>query len=75
MVNEFHGRAFSCASFVPSGGIYSEVTGLQRVCSAIGSKAGFDYVSGVDYLRTAYEYDNANKWRYVSIAFTVFLDS
>ena len=73
MVNEFHGRAFSCASFVPSGGIYSEVTGLQRVCSAIGSKAGFDYVSGVDYLRTAYEYDNANKWRYVSIVFAVLL--
>ena len=75
MVNEFHGRTFSCASFVPSGDLYSEVTGLQKVCSAIGSKAGFDYVQGTDFLRVAYEYNNANKWRYVSIQFTVLLDN
>ncbi|KAH8656551.1 BcATRO, ABC transporter [Tricladium varicosporioides] len=77
MVNEFHGRTFSCAAFVPSGALYQGVTGIQRVCSAVGSKTGLDFVSGTDYLRVAYQYENGNKWRNVGIliAFTIFFCS
>ncbi|KAH6665681.1 BcATRO, ABC transporter [Halenospora varia] len=74
MVNEFHGRRFSCAAYTPSGSLYDGVTGIQRVCSAVGSKTGLDFVLGTDYIRVAYQYDNGNKWRNVGIliAFIIF---
>lgn len=72
MINEFHGRAFSCTSYVPSGDVHVNVTGFQRVCSAVGSKTGLDIVSGTDYLRVAYDFENRNKWRYVNSFYIIF---
>ncbi|PVH68360.1 putative multidrug resistance ABC transporter [Cadophora sp. DSE1049] len=67
MVNEFHGRTFACWAYVPSGRLYDAVTGTQKVCSAVGSKPGLDFVLGADYLQMAYEYDIKNKWRNVGV--------
>ncbi|KAK0644573.1 ABC-2 type transporter-domain-containing protein [Cercophora newfieldiana] len=75
MVNEFHGREFSCSAYVPSPQIplYANVGSVNRVCSAVGSAAGLDFVSGDDYIWSGFKYSNANKWRNfgIIIAFLV----
>ncbi|KAK3349493.1 ABC-2 type transporter-domain-containing protein [Lasiosphaeria hispida] len=65
MVNEFHGREFTCTAYVPSTQIpvYSDVGRFNRVCSAIGSVAGSSVVSGDDYIMSGFSYSNGNKWR------------
>ncbi|EGW33534.1 drug resistance protein 1 [Spathaspora passalidarum NRRL Y-27907] len=63
MVNEFHGRYFECSNFVPSGGSYDTISAANRVCTAIGAQPGQLMVSGTTYLKMAYDYQNAHKWR------------
>ncbi|CAL1190700.1 unnamed protein product [Candida parapsilosis] len=63
MDNEFSNREFACSAFVPAGAGYENIGNANRVCSAVGSKAGSDAVNGTDYLRLSYEYYNAHKWR------------
>lgn len=74
MINEFHGRKFPCSTFVPSGPGYENVSSSDQVCSAVGSVAGLDYVSGDAYLSAAYGYKHSHKWRSVGIgiAYLVF---
>jgi ATP-binding cassette, subfamily G (WHITE), member 2, PDR len=67
MLNEFHGRNFPCAQFVPSGPDYEGVGSLGQVCSTVGAQAGETFVSGTEYLLSAYGYTNKNKWRNVGI--------
>ncbi|QRG38392.1 multidrug resistance protein CDR1 [Candidozyma auris] len=67
MVNEFHGRKFECAQFVPSGGPYDQVAAINRVCSTAGARPGEDFVDGTAYLQTSFEYVNAHKWRNLGI--------
>ncbi|CAI5757455.1 unnamed protein product [Candida verbasci] len=69
MDNEFHNREFQCASFVPSGPGFENISMDNRVCSAVGSVPGSDVVNGSDYLRLAYQYSNAHKWRNLGITF------
>ncbi|KAA8649825.1 uncharacterized protein ATNIH1004_002502 [Aspergillus tanneri] len=75
MVNEFHGREFPCASFVPSGPGYENVSPDQRVCSTAGSLPGLNTVSGTAFVQSSYHYFNSHRWRNfgIIIAFTVFL--
>lgn len=40
MINEFHGIDYQCSAFVPVGPGYNTVGNLNKVCSAVGSKAG-----------------------------------
>ncbi|KAF2746451.1 multidrug resistance protein CDR1 [Sporormia fimetaria CBS 119925] len=75
MVNEFNGRDFACTSFVPSGPSYENITAEQRACAAQGSVPGRDSVSGTAFVRTAFDYEYANRWRNFGlvVAITVFL--
>ncbi|QLQ78268.1 hypothetical protein HG537_0A05150 [Torulaspora globosa] len=74
MVNEFHGREFPCAQFIPAGPAYQNITGTERVCAAVGSIPGASTVLGDDFLKTAYNYSNNHKWRGfgVGLAYAVF---
>lgn len=62
MVNEFDGRVFACAAFVPSGPGYDDVPSEQRVCAVQGSVPGSDTVSGTAYLETAFRYQYSKRW-------------
>jgi ABC-type multidrug transport system permease subunit len=66
MINEFHGRNFTCnpSSFVPTGQGYENVSPLQQVCSAVGAVAGSSVVSGTAYIKSSYQYLASHKWRY-----------
>lgn len=53
VANEFHGRQFPCASFVPT---YDNLLGDTFICSVQGSVAGMRTVSGDAYIAAAYSY-------------------
>ncbi|KAI0469153.1 ABC-2 type transporter-domain-containing protein [Xylaria cf. heliscus] len=77
LVNEFSGRQFRCTEIVPSpifGAEYQNVQPMNHVCSAIGSVPGSSTVDGDRYLREAFGYEAANKWRNLGIliAFMLF---
>ncbi|THH15930.1 hypothetical protein EW146_g4638 [Bondarzewia mesenterica] len=63
MVNEFDGREFPCASFIPSGPGYENVPATSRVCATAGAQFGSNVVEGAAYLSTSFEYYRAHKWR------------
>ncbi|KAL2162348.1 hypothetical protein VTH06DRAFT_7261 [Thermothelomyces fergusii] len=71
MVNEFHGRNFSCSQFVPSPAVegYQNAGPRNRVCSAIGSVPGSAWVRGDDYINSGFRYYHAHKWRNIGIIF------
>ena len=75
MVNEFHGRDFTCTQFVPSPLVpgYEDVGAMNRACATIGSIAGFPSVNGDDYINSAFSYYNGHKWRNfgIVIVFTI----
>ncbi|KAL8375071.1 hypothetical protein RB599_001686 [Gaeumannomyces hyphopodioides] len=81
MVNEFVGRQYSCNSFIPNPDIARQV-GIpvdqlgpgNRVCSAVGSVAGLDFVEGEAYINSSFQYYAVNKWRNfgILIGFIVF---
>lgn len=55
IANEFHGREFECAQFVPSGAGYP-TSGDFITCSVIGVIAGRKEVSGDDYINEKFLY-------------------
>ncbi|KAF2450443.1 ABC multidrug transporter [Karstenula rhodostoma CBS 690.94] len=63
VVNEFNGRQFPCAQFVPSGPSYEGIAPDQRACAVKGAVAGADYVNGTAFASTTYNYQYANRWR------------
>lgn len=67
LINEFHGREFECASYVPSGPGYQNIAPDQRVCAVVGSTPGSTVVSGTAYYETAFSYDNSHRWRNLGI--------
>ena len=68
MINEFHNRRFPCATFVPSGPGYGNLTPDQRVCSSVGgSQAGLGYVDGDYYINTTFSYYKSHEWRNLGI--------
>ncbi|KAF2401005.1 pleiotropic drug resistance protein PDR [Trichodelitschia bisporula] len=75
LINEFHGRNFTCSTFVPTGPGYGSAAGLNHVCTAVGSKAGLSVVTGTDYIVSSFNYSPSNKWRNygILIAFMLFL--
>ncbi|KAF3023105.1 hypothetical protein E8E14_013473 [Neopestalotiopsis sp. 37M] len=62
-VNEFVGRNFSCAHFVPSGLGYTDLSPDNRVCQTVGASPGENFVDGAAYLLSSYGYQSAHKWR------------
>lgn len=63
MINEFSGVEYQCSLFVPAGPGYQNVAPNERICQAVGSTPGSSVVQGTTYLRSAYQYDPAHKWR------------
>ncbi|GKT93710.1 ABC-2 type transporter [Colletotrichum tofieldiae] len=78
IVNEFHDRNFVCSvsNIVPNPAVagYENLPSAQRVCSAIGSVAGLDYVNGDNYVGSGFRYEYGNRWRNfgILIAFMLF---
>ncbi|KAF6831400.1 ABC multidrug transporter [Colletotrichum musicola] len=75
-LNEFVGRNFTCAEFVPSGPGYSSSqmgTG-ERVCDIGGAAPGADFVSGDEHLRVVYGFHDSHRWRNfgIIVALAVF---
>lgn len=67
LLNELHGREFSCSQFIPSGPTYDSTNSLSRVCLGIGAVPGSDTISGTRYLSEAYGFQNSHKWRNLGI--------
>lgn len=63
VVNEFHGRRFPCAQFVPVGPAYQNATGQERTCSAAGALPGSDFVDGDFYINASFGYYRSHLWR------------
>lgn len=72
MVNEFSGRDFDCAMYVPSGPGYGD---SNRACSVVGARPGQTFVNGDDYINSGYQYYASHKWRNfgIIIAFMIGL--
>jgi len=68
MVNEFHGRNFTCSGYVPN---YSNVTAATTACDAIGAVPGQLYVNGEAHINSAYSYYHSHKWRNVSVIIAI----
>lgn len=64
VANEFRGRSFPCASFIPSGPGYEDIKPTERTCSIPGAVAGIGVVSGDAYIAASYEYSYSHVWRY-----------
>ena len=56
--NEFHGREFECATYVPPYGV-----GDSAVCASVGAMPGQNFVSGDRYIEDNYNYSHAHLWR------------
>jgi len=74
MINEFYGREYVCSQFIPVGPTYG-TSQTHKICTAVGSVQGQDYVSGTTYMESAYQYYHSNKWRNfgILIGFWIFL--
>ena len=73
IINEFHNREFPCSDFVPSGPSYNNITPDERVCSAVGSKLGLNFVNGDDYFETSFSYYHSHLWRNLGIIFAIMV--
>jgi ABC-type multidrug transport system permease subunit len=67
MINEFHNRDFACSSFVPRGTGYDGISGVNRICTQIGSVAGSTFINGDAFIGSSYEYYHVHKWRNLGI--------
>ncbi|KAB8070537.1 ABC-2 type transporter-domain-containing protein [Aspergillus leporis] len=63
MINEFSGRRFPCASYVPSGLAYENVPLSSMICSGKGAVAGEDYIDGDRYIEISFDYHRSHLWR------------
>ncbi|KAE8372806.1 ABC-2 type transporter-domain-containing protein [Aspergillus bertholletiae] len=74
MINEFSGRRFDCATYVPAGPGYENAPLDSKICSGKGAVAGQDYIDGDRYLEVAFEYYPSHLWRNFGIllGFLVF---
>ncbi len=54
MINEFHGRSYTCNSLVPSPLVpgYENVTLSNQACTAVGSVPGQNFVNGDEVYRS-----------------------
>ncbi|KAL9082534.1 MAG: hypothetical protein Q9165_008865 [Trypethelium subeluteriae] len=64
MVNEFHGRNFSCSTYIPD---YAGASANNVACNAVGAVPGQPYVNGDHYINSAYSYYYSHRWRNVGI--------
>lgn len=62
-LNEFVGRKFPCSDFVPAGPGYENIGAMERVCSAVGSVPGENFVHGEAYLQLSFGFVDSHRWR------------
>jgi len=62
MTNEFRTVNGPCASLIPRGPGYENVSLANQVCSTVGSLPGQPLVSGQNYLRLSFGYFYKNTW-------------
>ncbi|KAJ7261710.1 ABC-2 type transporter-domain-containing protein [Mycena haematopus] len=60
--NEFHTLKGSCASLVPRGPGYENITLANQVCATVGSVAGQNFVDGNTFIAVAYGYSYSHEW-------------
>ena len=63
MTNEFHTLNGACATLVPSGPGYSNITIANQVCTSVGSVPGQAFVNGNAFLKLSYGFEYSNIWR------------
>ncbi|XDG09979.1 hypothetical protein ABKA04_009594 [Annulohypoxylon sp. FPYF3050] len=63
VVNEFHGREFDCATFVPEGNRDTS----HFICSSAGATPGKTTISGDDYIRAEFGFEPEHLWRNLGI--------
>ncbi|KZT04946.1 pleiotropic drug resistance ABC transporter [Laetiporus sulphureus 93-53] len=63
MVNEFHTVNGECASLVPSGPGYENISLANQVCTTVGSQSGQSTVNGMLYLEKSFGYFYDHLWR------------
>lgn len=64
MVNEFHGRNFTCSSYIPD---YATPGSPSVACDVVGALPGQLQVSGEAFINSAYSYFHSHKWRNIGI--------
>ncbi|KAJ7815522.1 pleiotropic drug resistance ABC transporter [Mycena olivaceomarginata] len=62
VANEFHTLKGSCASLVPQGPGYENVSLTNQVCATVGSVQGQNFVDGNSFIAIAYGYSYSNEW-------------
>ena len=62
MINEFSGRRYDCAVFVPMGPGYGTSI-ANKICTSVGSVAGQQFVDGSTFLASSYQYYPSHRWR------------
>ncbi|KAJ5521119.1 CDR ABC transporter [Penicillium fimorum] len=73
MINEFGGRSFPCANFVPGIlDIYKDAPLSSKICSQKGAVAGQNFIDGEAYINTTYEYYSPHLWRNFGILCAFF---
>ncbi|KAF8206137.1 pleiotropic drug resistance ABC transporter [Mycena galopus ATCC 62051] len=60
--NEFRTLKASCASLVPQGPGYENITLANQVCATVGSVADQNFVDGNAYISASYGYSYGHEW-------------
>ncbi|KAJ7649975.1 ABC-2 type transporter-domain-containing protein [Roridomyces roridus] len=63
VANEFHTLKGSCASLVPQGPGYENVSLANQACATVGSVPGQDFVDGNTFIALSYGYSYSNEWK------------
>jgi ABC-type multidrug transport system permease subunit len=63
VANEFSGRQFPCAGFVPMGPPYVNATAAERTCAVAGALPGDNFVIGDTFINASFEYYHSHIWR------------
>ncbi|KAJ6512945.1 pleiotropic drug resistance ABC transporter [Mycena sanguinolenta] len=70
MANEFHTLNGTCASLVPQGPGYENITLANQVCATVGAVAGQTFVDGNRFIAESYGYSVKNQWLNVGLSLT-----
>lgn len=57
------GRLFSCPRMIPYGSSYAGIRMDEKICAAVGSGTGQEYVQGSTFIALKYEYFDSQLWR------------
>ncbi|KAJ7471522.1 pleiotropic drug resistance ABC transporter [Mycena galericulata] len=62
VANEFRTLNSSCASLIPRGAGYENVSITNQVCATVGSVQGQNFVDGNKFIAASYEYSYSHEW-------------